>query len=110
MEAVGAVASIVGIATFGFELAKTLKTYVDTVVDADDILRDLTFEIETTAKIIEQLNNFVKEDNADSTRTRTRVLSEQASSTHLKKVRLRVIVESSNFPLKKPQSKGIEKT
>ncbi|KAI1491414.1 hypothetical protein F5X96DRAFT_476808 [Biscogniauxia mediterranea] len=80
MEAVGAVATIVGIATFGLELAKKLKTYVSIVVDANDILRDLRIEVKATAKIIEQLNNFVKEDNADSARTRTRVLSEEGQN------------------------------
>ncbi|KAI0380754.1 hypothetical protein F5Y04DRAFT_91233 [Hypomontagnella monticulosa] len=59
-EAVGAVASIIGIAEFGLKFATTLQTYIETVVDARESWREITFDVSATASALEQLHRFTK--------------------------------------------------
>ncbi|CAG8975348.1 hypothetical protein HYALB_00005678 [Hymenoscyphus albidus] len=64
-EASEAVDSIVGIVNFGLRLATTLQTYVETALEAEERMRDITFDINSTASALKQLQDIIEHDKAD---------------------------------------------
>ena len=65
-EALGAASSIVGIIGFGLQLATTLQTYVEAVIEAEETLRDIAFDINSTASALKQLQEIIDADKADT--------------------------------------------
>ncbi|KAF5011713.1 hypothetical protein FDECE_2173 [Fusarium decemcellulare] len=61
-EALGAAGSIVGIVAFGLQLAVTLQTYVEAVAEANDRLREVAFDVNSTAAMLKQLQGLIEED------------------------------------------------
>jgi hypothetical protein len=63
-EALGAAASIAGIVGFGLQLATTIQTYVESVSEAEERLRDVAFEISSTASALSQLQEVLEAEKA----------------------------------------------
>lgn len=61
-EALGAAGSVAGIVSFGLQLATTLQTYIETMLEAEERLRDITFDINSTASALRQLQDIIDED------------------------------------------------
>lgn len=61
-EVLGAAGSIAGIVSFGLQLATTLQTYIETMLEAEERLRDITFEINSTASALRQLQDILDDD------------------------------------------------
>lgn len=61
-EALGAAGSIAGIVSFGLQLATTLQTYIETMLEAEERLRDITFDINSTASALRQLQDIIDND------------------------------------------------
>jgi hypothetical protein len=53
-EALGAAGSIVGIVALGLQLATTLQTYVEAVIEVGERLRDIALDINSTASALKQ--------------------------------------------------------
>ncbi|KAF4464678.1 hypothetical protein FALBO_8476 [Fusarium albosuccineum] len=66
-EALGAAGSIVGIVAFGLQLAVTLQTYVEAVAEANDRLREVAFDVNSTAAMLKQLQGLIEEDRNSDT-------------------------------------------
>lgn len=66
-EVIGTVGSIISIADFGLKFAMTLQTYIVTVADSQESLRDIAFDVSATATALEQLHEFVKTDQNGKT-------------------------------------------
>lgn len=70
-EALAAAASIAGIVGFGLQLATTLLTYVESVMEAEERLRDVAFDVNSTASALKQLQEIIDTDgvatNTDQT-------------------------------------------
>ena len=64
-EDLGATSSAVGIVGFGLQLATTLQTYVEAVIEAEERLRDIAFEVNSTASALKQLQEIIDADKAD---------------------------------------------
>lgn len=64
-ESVRAAGSIVGIVAFGMQLATTMHTYMETVDEADQKLRDIVFDMNTTASALKQLDVIIEKDRAN---------------------------------------------
>ncbi|CAG8948686.1 hypothetical protein HYFRA_00001806 [Hymenoscyphus fraxineus] len=63
-EASEAADSIVDIVNFGLRLATTLQTYVETALEAEERMRDITFDINSTASALKQLQDIIEHDKA----------------------------------------------
>lgn len=63
-EALGAAASIAGIVGFGLKLATTIQTYIGSALEAEESLRDIAFEISSTASALSQLQEVLEAENA----------------------------------------------
>ncbi|KAL2672811.1 hypothetical protein Neosp_013527 [[Neocosmospora] mangrovei] len=61
MEAVGLAVGVVGL---GLQLATTLQTYVEGVAGAEDRLRELSFDVASTASTLKQLEDMLDADKA----------------------------------------------
>ncbi|KAH6867721.1 hypothetical protein B0T10DRAFT_502154 [Thelonectria olida] len=61
-EAIGVAGSIVGIVAFGLQLGVTLQTYVEAAAEASDRLREIAFEINSTAAVLSQLQDVINKD------------------------------------------------
>ncbi|KAL2678668.1 hypothetical protein Neosp_009419 [[Neocosmospora] mangrovei] len=61
-EAIGVAGSIVGIVAFGLQLGVTLQTHIEAAVEASDRLQEITFEINSTAGVLSQLQVIMKKD------------------------------------------------
>ncbi len=59
-EGLGTAASIAGIIGFGLQLATTLQTYVESVAEAEERLRDIAFEVSSTASALSQLQQVLE--------------------------------------------------
>lgn len=64
-EAIGVASGIVGIFGFGLQLATTLQTYVEAVLEAPERLRDIAFEVSSTASALKQLQDIIDSENKD---------------------------------------------
>lgn len=64
-EALGAAGSIVGIVAFGLQLATILQTYVEAALEAEERLRDIAFDINSTASALKQLQDIIDADQVD---------------------------------------------
>ncbi|KAI2615930.1 hypothetical protein GGR54DRAFT_255650 [Hypoxylon sp. NC1633] len=56
-------ASIIGIASFGLQFATTLQTYIELVSDAQQSIRDIAFDVSTTAAALKQLYDLIETDH-----------------------------------------------
>lgn len=56
------------VATFGLQLATTIHTYVEAVWEAKDRLRDVAFDINSTASTLKQLQAVVSSDKDQTTK------------------------------------------
>ncbi|UPL00438.1 hypothetical protein LCI18_011372 [Fusarium solani-melongenae] len=61
MEAAGLA---VGVVALGLQLATTLQTYAEGVAGAEDRLRELSFDVASTASTLKQLRDMLDADNA----------------------------------------------
>lgn len=61
MEAAGLAVGVVGL---GLQLATTLQTYVEGVAGAENRLRELSFDVASTASTLKQLQDMLDADNA----------------------------------------------
>lgn len=66
MEAVGATASIVGIISFGLGLAKSLQTFIDSVIEAEETMVLIVADVKSTASTLKDLEDFIDHDEAAS--------------------------------------------
>ncbi|TKA78234.1 hypothetical protein B0A55_04790, partial [Friedmanniomyces simplex] len=62
MAEVGAVASIIGIVSFGFSLATQITTYIGDYQDASEDISNLAGEVTTTFRHVEQLQKLIDSD------------------------------------------------
>jgi hypothetical protein len=56
---------IVGIVGFRLQLATTLQTHIEAVLEAAEMLRDITFEVASTASALKQLQDITDDDKRD---------------------------------------------
>lgn len=63
MEAVGIAASIISVATAGWNIAQTLYEIADAVKSGGERLRGLSSHIQDTVAIIDEVGNALKEDS-----------------------------------------------
>jgi hypothetical protein len=63
-EALGTAASIAGIVGFGLHLATTIQTYFESVLEAEERLRDIALEISSTASALSQLQEVFQAEKA----------------------------------------------
>lgn len=68
MAEAGAAGSIPGVVTFGLQLATTIHTYVEAVWEAKDRLRDVAFDINSTASTLKQLQALLNADQEQATK------------------------------------------
>ncbi|KAF4976449.1 hypothetical protein FZEAL_6887 [Fusarium zealandicum] len=61
MEAAGLAVGVVG---FGLQLATTLQVYIEGVAGVDDRLRELSFDVASTASTLKQLQDMLEADKA----------------------------------------------
>lgn len=66
-ESVRAAGSIVAIVAFGMQLATTIHTYMDTVDEADQRLRDIVFDVNVTVSALKQLDVIIQKDKDNDT-------------------------------------------
>lgn len=65
-EALGAAGSIVGIVGFALQLSNTLQVYVETVAECEEIIKEIVFDINSTASALQQLQKFLEDDGKHS--------------------------------------------
>lgn len=70
MEAVGAVGSIAGIASFGLQLAQLLQKQISEIRDAEERVNDLVSEVRATSNNLDQIKSLLLSNDA-STKTPT---------------------------------------
>ncbi|RSM07438.1 hypothetical protein BHE90_015084 [Fusarium euwallaceae] len=68
MEATGLAVGVVGL---GLQLATMLQTYVEGVTGAEDRLRELSFDVASTASMLKQLEDMLDADKAAAENTST---------------------------------------
>ena len=66
MEAVGAAASIAGIASLGLQLAHLLQKQVGEVIDAEERVNDLVSEVQATSNNLNKIKSLLRSDNGPS--------------------------------------------
>lgn len=66
MEPIGATASILGIASFGLGLAKSLQAFIDSVIEAEETIILIVAEVNSTASTLRDLQDFIDRDRAAS--------------------------------------------
>jgi hypothetical protein len=60
--ALGAASGVVGIVSFGLQLATTLQTYIETSLEADERLRAIAHDISATSSALQQLEIIIEID------------------------------------------------
>ncbi|KAK4894741.1 hypothetical protein LTR27_007129 [Elasticomyces elasticus] len=102
MAEVGAVASIIGIITFGFSLATQITTYIGDYQDASEDITNLAGEVTTTFRHIEQLQALVDSNATTKTFSDSGLLEAEACKVKARQLadRLWKLVRKSNatFP------------
>ncbi|KAK5712511.1 hypothetical protein LTR17_017958 [Elasticomyces elasticus] len=102
MAEVGAVASIIGIITFGFSLATQITTYIGDYQDASEDITNLAGEVTTTFRHIEQLQALVDSNATTKTFSDSGLLEAEACKVKARQLadRLWNLVRKSNatFP------------
>ncbi|KAI1651991.1 uncharacterized protein F4817DRAFT_87117 [Daldinia loculata] len=63
-DPLGAVSSIIGIASFGLKFATTLQTYIEAVADAEENLRGIALDVSATASALKQLDEYMRPDQS----------------------------------------------
>lgn len=61
-----AAASVVGIVSFGLGLAKSLQTFIETVIEAEETIVLIVAEVHATASTLQRLQDFIEQDKAAS--------------------------------------------
>jgi hypothetical protein len=69
-EAIGTASAIVGIVSFGLELASALQTFISAVQEAEERLTAIAQEIGATAAALQQLQTLIDRDKAEETENR----------------------------------------
>ena len=64
-SALGVAGSAVAVIDFGIKLGLSLATYVETVANADERVRQISSEVNSVASALEQLQQIVDQDKAD---------------------------------------------
>ena len=67
-EAAAATGSIADVVGFGLQLATTIHTYVEAVWEAKNRLRDVAFDINSTASTLKQLQAVIEADQGHKTK------------------------------------------
>lgn len=71
MEAVAAVSSIAGIASFGLQLAHQLQQQIGEIVDAEERVNDLVSELQATSNNLEKIKSLLLSDDTTSSHKQT---------------------------------------
>ncbi|KAK4168194.1 hypothetical protein QBC43DRAFT_366687 [Cladorrhinum sp. PSN259] len=61
-DPIGVTASIIGIVSFGLKLGTTLQAWLETASEADDWIRDIIFDVNTTTSVLRQLQEIIDDD------------------------------------------------
>ncbi|KAK4221805.1 hypothetical protein QBC38DRAFT_491358 [Podospora fimiseda] len=54
--------SVIGIVSFGLKLGTTLQTYVELAIEAEDSLRDVVFDVNSTASLLRQIQDIINDN------------------------------------------------
>jgi hypothetical protein len=76
-EAQGAAGSIVGIVEVGLKLATTLQTYVESIRDAEERIRDVAVDVNSTASALRQLGEILEADKVAVVQKTTKVFKDE---------------------------------
>ncbi|KAK4164691.1 hypothetical protein QBC43DRAFT_317341 [Cladorrhinum sp. PSN259] len=61
-DPIGLAGSIIGIVAFGLKLGTTLQTWLELASEAEDWMRDIIFDVNTTASVLRQLQEIIDDD------------------------------------------------
>ncbi|KAG8169258.1 hypothetical protein KVR01_000003 [Diaporthe batatas] len=110
-----AAASIVGIVSFGLGLAKSLQTFVETVIEAEETIVLIVSEVHATASTLKRLQDFIEQDkSAGKEQHRATVLNDTglkeigvcASQCQRIYVQIIVLIEKASIQNGEDGSKG----